>query len=342
MPWPHAKKPKTVTNLFKSSIIKEGAGATYLRMSRLLLQAIGLHAVEGEQQEYQSFRTTINQLLTKANEKAPLEEALLAVSAATKAMHDYGDRTSRYIHAQHLELQALSRMLTEAITDLAPTAAHSRELHEIDWSISKASSLEDIKDLKKRIADCLETIRTEITEDQGNAKHASNAAVPELRREDELHGPADTIQQLPSTELPVRSEGEAAIRKNRQNGSRSFAGVFVVDRLRYVNSRFGNDIGNRIIALFQQRLASELSPEDRLFRWDESSFLVLFEKRESEDKLRRGIKQILFKRLVETFAVNDRSVMLTVSASWTVVPIAEVSCDVLVSKLDSFVAQNTR
>ncbi len=311
-------------------------------MCRLLLQAIGLHAVEGEQQEYQSFRTTINQLLTKASDKASAAEGLVAVSAATKAMHDYGDRTSRYIQAQHLELQALSRMLTEAITDLAPTAAHARELHEIDWSISKAASLEDIKDLRKRIADCLETIRSEITEEQKNAKRAPRVLEPDPELEKELDDRADAIQHLPLTELPVRSEGEAAIRKIRHNGGRSFVAIFVVDRLRYVNTRFGNEIGNQITALFQQHLASEISPGDRLFRWDESSFLVLFEKRESEDQLRREIEQILLKRLVETFTVNDRSITLTISARWTMVPIAEVSCDAMLNKLDLFVAQNTR
>jgi GGDEF domain-containing protein len=333
-----------VRNPFKRVIPKEEVAQTYLRTSRLLLQAIGLHAVEGEQQEYQSFRTIINGLLTKTSGDTPLEEILTAVGIATKAMYDYGFRTSQLIRAQHLELQGLSRMLTETITDLSPTAAHSRELREIDWSISKASSLEDIKDLQNRIADCLETIRTEIAEGQKNARHESMGDVPQATLENPVNDAADGAQQqLSSAEVIAgRFEGEAAIRRGRQHGSHSFAAVFVVDRLRYVNSRFGNDVGGQIIALFERRLAGALSGRDRLFRWDESSFLALFDTREPERKVRRQIEQMLFKRLVETFTINDRSVMLTISASWTVVPIAEVSCDAVVSRLDSFIAQNSR
>ncbi|HXF13648.1 MAG TPA: diguanylate cyclase [Terriglobales bacterium] len=333
-----------VRNPLKRFISIEKAAQTDLRMSRLLLQAIGLHAVEAEQQEYQSFRTTINALLTKITEETPLEEILTAVGVATKAMYDYGFRTSQLIKAQHLELQALSRMLTETIIDLSPTAAHSMALREIDWSISKASSLEDIKDLQKRIADCLETIRTEITEGQGNARHKSMVDLPTATLENRLSDAADIAQQqLPFTDVIAgRSEAETAIRSSKQHGSHSLAAVFVVDRLRYVNSRFGNDIGNQIIALFERRLAGALLGEDRLFRWNESSFLALFETGEPEAKVRRRIEQMLLKRLIETFTINDRSVMLTISASWTVVLIAEISCDAVVSRVDSFVAQNSR
>ena len=132
------------------------------------------------------------------------------------------------------------------------------------------------------------------------------------------------------------------MRESRRNGSRSFATVFVIDRLRHINSRFGQPVSDRLTVLFLERLAGALFSEDRIFRWGESSFVALLENRDSQDEVRRQIERILFKRLVETFTIKDQSVMVPISSTWSVVPVAETGCDAMVANLDAFVAQNMR
>lgn len=331
-------------NPFKKLSYTLEAAEAYLRTTQLLLQAIGLHAIEGDPQEYATFRTTIEGLQSKVAENTPLAEGLLAVGAAAKAMHDYGIRTTRFIKAQSAEWQELVRMLIGAIDDLDPTAAQSTRLRDINWKIGKAVAAEEIRDLRKTIAEYLEAIRNEIT----RTSEKSTTALPggPEARPDKTIGNGTTVNanQQPNSVagLPARPEAEAAIHECRRNGNSSFAVLFVIDRLRYVNSRFGGQIGERITALFLERLVSALSDEDRLFRWGESSFISLLENRDSEGAVRRQIERILFKRLVESFTIKDQSVMLPISATWTVVPIAEMNCEAIVSSLDSFVAQNTR
>jgi GGDEF domain-containing protein len=333
-----------VTNPFRRSGHHEEAAETYLRTSRLLLQAIGLHAVEGEPHEYQSFRATIEGLQSKLTEKTPLPEGLLAVGAAAEAMHDYGLRTTRFTKAHSLSWRALVRMIVTAIGDLAPTAAHSVELREIDWKIVKASTLEEIRDLRKLIAACLEAIRNEIA----GAGAIANSALPIVERalaEKTIGNAAIANPVEPpdsSTGLFVRCDAEAAIRESRRNGSRSFAVIFVIDRLRHINSRFGQPVGDRLIALFLQRLTGAVLTEDRLFRWGESSFVALLGRRDSEGDVRREIERILFRRLVETFTVKNQSVVVPISATWSIVAIAEMGCDATVAELDTFVVQNVR
>jgi GGDEF domain-containing protein len=333
-----------VLNPFKKFRHSAEAAETYLRTSQLLLQAIGLHAVEAEPQEYQSFRVTIEDLESKLNKEVPLAEGLLAVGAAAEAMHDYGLRTTRFIRAQNVGWQALARTLIEGIGDLAPKASHSAELREINWKVGKASTVEDIRDLKKLVSECLEDIRNEIT--GARAKEKNSAAVIEPAPPAEVPaGAAAAASPAPrpdsSTELLIRSEAEAAIRESRQNGDRSFTALFVIDRLRHIYSRFGKPVGDRVGALFVQRLAGILLPEDRMFTWGESSVVALLKERDSEREARQQIERILFRRLVETFTVRDQSVMLPISATWVIVPVAEIAYEGIVDRLDSFVAQNT-
>jgi GGDEF domain-containing protein len=332
-----------VNNPFKRFRHREDAAETYLRTSRLLLQAIGLHAVEGEPNEYQSFRATIEGLQLRLSEKTPLPEGLMAVGAAAEAMHDYGLRTTRFTRVQNLAWRALARMLVAGIGDLAPTAAHAVELRDINWKIGKASTLEEIRNLRKLIAECLETIRKEAA---GAKANTATAVVEPPPSPETTTGNASaansTFQSDLSPGLLVRCDAEAAIRESRQNGGRSFAVIFVIDRLRHINSRFGQPVGDRIVALFLERLAGVLSTEDRLFTWGECSFAALLERRGSEDDVRRQVERILFRRLVETFTVKEQSVVVPISATWSVVPVAEMGCDAIVSRLDSFVAQNSR
>jgi GGDEF domain-containing protein len=337
-----------VLNPFKKFRHSAEAAETYLRTSQLLLQAIGLHAVEAEPQEYQSFRVTIEALESKLNKEVPLAEGLLAVGAAAEAMHDYGLRTTRFIKAQNSGWQALARVLTEAIGDLDPKASHAVELREINWKIGKASTVEDIRDLKRLVAECLEGIRNEITGARVKEK-SSPAAVavavvePALLTEMPVASAA-AANPLPrpdfSTELPVRCDAETAIRESRQNGDRSFAVLFVIDRLRHIYSRFGKPVGDKVRALFLKRLAGMLLPDDRLFTWGESSVVALLKQRDSENEARQQVERTLFRRLVETFTVRDQSVMLPISATWVIVPVAESGYDAIADRLDSFVTQN--
>jgi GGDEF domain-containing protein len=335
-----------VVNPFRRSSHREEAAETYLRTSRLLLQAIGLHAVEGEPHEYESFRATIEGLQAKLSETTPLPEGLIAVGAAAEAMHDYGLRTTRFTKAQNLSWRALVRMLVAAVGDFAPTGAHSAELREIDWKIGKASTLDDIRDLRKLIKACLAVIRNEIAAAATKVNGAAAVAEQAPLSEKTVVATVTVASPMPppdsSTGLLARCHAEAAMRESKQNGSRSFATIFVIDRLRHINLRFGQPVGDRLTVLFLQRLASALLSEDRLFRWGASSFVALLENRDSQDEVRRQIERILFRRLVETFTVKDQSVMVPISATWNVVPIAETGCDEMVASLDAFVAQNMR
>jgi GGDEF domain-containing protein len=328
-----------VINPFKKSNSDNEAAETYLRTSQLLLQSIGLHAVEGEREEYESFRAAIAQLQPKFDETKPLREALIAVGAASKGMHEYGRRTTRFIRAQCEEFQAVVRMLTAAIADLAPIRVDASELQDLNWIIGKTSTVEEIRDLKKRLSEYIQAVRQEVVEN-GKAAELTTETGSELEKTTADPTAAALREQYPSTELPSRTQSETAIRKSIQSGKRCCAVIFSIDRFSHIRSRFGPAISDQIVTLFTQRLTSELAARDRLFRWGDSSLLVLLEGRDSEDEVRREIGRALFRRFEETFTIRNRPIILPISATWLVITLFGQSCDQVVSKLDSFVAQS--
>lgn len=334
-------------NPFRKSQAQQEAAAAYLRTSRLLLQAIGLHSVEGEPQEHQLFRATLNDLQAKLSEKVPPSEGLVAVGVASKAMEDYSRHTSRFIKAQNFERQSVIQMLAETVIRLAPESGHAAaELREIDAKLGKATTVEEIRALKSRMAECLKSIQHAPAE---KPEENSPQITAKSEMNDELEGatgetPWENVPQNddPLTGLPIRQRGEMAVRQCSQTGKRWYAVVFVVDRIRVINARFGYAIGDRILFLFVQRLAQELLASDQLFRWAGASFMAVLERSGSEEEVGRQMERIFSRRQEETFTVGPRSVVLPISASWSVIPISDSELDAVVRKIDWFAAQGER
>ena len=75
-----------------------------LRIVRLMVQGIALHAVEGDPQDYQIFRRDLQEQM-EAIEAGPSEaELLLRTGSVLKTLEDYNERTTRHLRMQGAEL----------------------------------------------------------------------------------------------------------------------------------------------------------------------------------------------------------------------------------------------
>src|SRR6266567_4309993 len=109
---------------FLSDDSRETAEA-YERMSLMLLQAIGLHAVEGDRADYDMLRCAIADLQKSLTEDPSPANILVTTGAAVKLMQNYNRRTSHILSARSLELQTMVGMLTGAISQIASTSQTS-------------------------------------------------------------------------------------------------------------------------------------------------------------------------------------------------------------------------
>ena len=115
-----------------------------------------------------------------------------------------------------------------------------------------------------------------------------------------------------------------------------YAGLFVLDRLQTIVSRFGDELGDRLILFFVQHLSTALTGNDTLFRWSPTSFLALIHRCETPEMVRRHMARTMAQRTEQTFEIGDRSVVLPVSSSWVVIPLFQQTYAEIAKKLDAF------
>lgn len=321
---------------FLSSDDRETAEA-FERMARLLLQAIGLHAVEGDRVDLDSFQAAVTSVQTSLDQDPSPKNVLAATGSAVGALQNYNKRTSLFIRAKSVELQAIVGMLTQAMTQISNGSQNSiSRLQELQKEIEHASMLGDVRALKTRLSDCLQSIRTEVTR-QREESARSVADLGARMREAREAKPFQALENCdPATGLPRRADAEAAIAAACEDGSHSYAGLFVVERIQAIRTRFGPAMADQVLVAFLQRLSQVMGPTDQVFRWDDSSFLALLDRSASADQVRKELGKILSQRMEHIVDIESRSVVLPVASTWLVTPLGETGYPEILRTLQTF------
>jgi len=311
--------------------------AAYERMAQLLLQAIGLHAVEGDRGDYDAFRTTVADLQKSLTEDPSPSNILVSTGAAVKAMQDYNRRTSNFIRARGIELQSIVGMLTQAMSQISNGSEVSiHRLRDLEKQIEHASMVEDMRTLKARLSECLETIQTETVRQRDESKRVVEELDHGLRkaREPKEIVPVGDADKL--TGIPTRPQAEQAIRVACQEGAHTYAALFLLDRIQAISSRFGFALGDQVVLFFLQYLSQGLLADDQIFRWGPGAFLALLQRDEPAAQVRSQLGKFLSRRMEQSFAIADRSVVVPIGSTWVVVPLFESTFSEVIHKLEVF------
>ena len=313
------------------------------RMSQLLLQAIGLHAVEGDRADYDWFRCVIADLQSNLSRDSSSANVLVATGIAVTSLQDYNRRTSQFIHYKGVEMQGMVGMLTQAMSRVATTSLTSiARLQDLQKQVEHAAMVEDVRTLRLRLSECLESISGE----SERQRHESTQAVMEMKRELQKARERKPVQASGESDLvtglPLRSDAEGSVRALCEAGAHAYAGLFVLDRLHAITSRFGQSLGDKVMIFFLQHLSQGLAAKDQLFRWSPVSYLALLHREDSPDQVRQEMGKFLSRRLEQTFDVGDRSVAVPVASTWVIVPLFESTYTQIVHKLDAFGEASSR
>lgn len=314
------------------------AGAL-LRLVQLLLQGIETHAVKGDAADYQKFKEDMQKVQEELGEQPAASEVLVLAGGVIKLLEEYNNRTSKFIHAQCAELQAIVGMLTKTMTTVASGSEGSiTRLQSIEKQLHKASMIEDFQTAKLRMAECLDTLRVEIVHQREESAQTVSSLKGEIEKWQERTVAKPGQRTGQPSGVPERAEAEAALVAAAKENRRVFAVIFVVERVSLVNSRFGYAVGDQLLQFFAEHLARSFSSSDKLYRWSVPSFLLLVERRESAEKVRAEIMRVTSQRLSQTVQVGARSVLLPVAANWTMFPVLEIRpIQSLFQQLDGFV-----
>jgi hypothetical protein len=133
-----------------------------LRVIRLLLQGIALHAVEVGRADHENFRLDMQALLEAVGANPSTAVLLVTTGSALKMLENYNQSTTQYLRMQGAELQNMIGMLTRTVAALVSGSNRSvTRLREIEGQLVEASEIQDVRMLRLRMEQCLERIREE-------------------------------------------------------------------------------------------------------------------------------------------------------------------------------------
>ena len=316
------------------------ADSAYRRIISLFLQGIALHAVEGEKNDYDRFRADIDEFGKKITPDTPMSELLVAVGASLRAMEDYNRRTSKVIHRQNSELQNMVSMLTRTVITIGSSGESSvHKLQEIEKSIERTRMLEDMQLLKLRLGECLEAVREEALRQKTEGQTTLESLKKEVENSRERVGSvaAAAMELDAATGLPSKKEALKAIQAAVESPPNKFLAIAVISRVQAVNARFGYAIGDQVLSTFAKHFKDNLGAQDQVFRWHGPAIIAVLERDDRLEKVRAEIRRFAEVKLEKTAEVGNRTILLPISASWSIFAVAPPT-EELLKKMEAFTA----
>jgi len=306
------------------------------RIINLLLEGMGLHAVEGDPLEYEKFRKDISEAGAKMMPETSCSDLLVAAGSVIRAMEEYNQRISGTTRQRSVEMQNIISMLTQAMIAVSDSSERSAgRLHEIEKQLQSASMIEDVRLLKLRLGECLEKIQ----EEKQVQVEQSSRVIENLEKtiqQSPQHEPVTSGMDL-TTGLPDRTVAEAALNKCATANEKAYAAIFIADRVQLINARFGYAAGDEILKTIKTHIQKGLRPVDRLYRWRGPSFLALLKREESADLVRGELSRITMAKLEKTVEIGNKSVLLPIGVHSAIFAVT-ASVKLLTHKIDAFVA----
>jgi len=316
-----------------------GTDDTYRHVIDVLLQGIALHAVQGEDAVYARFQADLERLANTLMSDAKPAELLVASGELIHTLENYNRSTTDFIRRQNSELQNMVSMLTQTVIKVAANSDTSvAKLQDIEKALAQVHMLEDIKLLKMRLSECLNTVRAEAERQKTDGQAAIAKLEDELTASRERVGTVVVAKDVDTVSgLPSKREAERALRAVADSPDGKYVIVVVVNRVNAVNARFGYEVGDKILIRCAERFRSGLTADDQLFRWQGPSFLAILSRNSRIDTVRSEIRHLADSQLDQTIEVGNRTVLIPVSSNWSVLQ-ASSSLEALQKKIEAFTA----
>ncbi len=322
--------------------VKEDVESSYRRMIDLFLQGISLHAVEGDQADYQRFRSDMDRFAGRLAPEASVTERFVVVGEVLRALEDYNRHTSKFMRIQNTELQNMVAMLTQTVIAVGTSSETSvAGLQQIERALERTRMVEDIHSVKAQLGECLKSVRGESLRQKAAGKAALDKIQQELAHSMQRIGGLSLGPKTdPATGLPGKPEACKALEEALASPAPAFVLIAVINRLEVVIARFGSAIGEQGLAVAAQHFRTALPAGDRLYRWDGPVLMAVLRRAAAIDSVREEVGRFAGKKLEKSFAIGARSVSLPISASWAIFPTVP-PLDALLRKVEIFIAAQT-
>ncbi|MBL8212465.1 MAG: diguanylate cyclase [Bryobacterales bacterium] len=317
---------------------------TLRRVLTLLMQAIELHTVEGDADDYRRFRSSMQIALTGFGPESTADQLLVMAGAVTTAVREYSERTSRFIRTQVAEYHRIVHLLTETVSHCAQGDERALgRLKSLEEQLQRAAQVEDVRELRIELGHCLASLQASVQEQKEEAAKAERlrAAVDAVCR--------PVVQEEPRREGQARGSGnfdlltQELVREavgNRPRDRLQYVLVLVVDKFAALQTRFGPELADRILWLLKRDVKRRLNDQDRLYRWHGAVFVGLLSRDYRLAEVSAEMARAVSSKFEEHVEVGQRSILLTASVNWTVFPMEGPDGEIL-RKIDEFAGRHS-
>jgi len=306
----------------------------------LLLENIGATAVEANADECESFREDIRRIADGLPSDLPPDNLMVIAAGAAQALANYNKKVETFLASREAEVAKILSMLHNTVIDIAGEHTRSaKRLQEITQELEQTGAVSDLRILKGRLTECLNGLREETRQQKADAAVTMQKLQLTIERGRAAVTKAPDHRRDPVAKLPGRDEALAAMQAAIDSGSRQYAVVMVIKRIKMINARFGAEAGDRMLVGFREHLQTQLPQTDQLFRWIDPALVAILERPVPAAVVRIQLKRILDTRIEVTYSGEGRSVLIPISAAWLVLPL--ISTADAQRQIDAFIAAQT-
>jgi GGDEF domain-containing protein len=289
----------------------------YARCLQLLLQGLSLHTIEGDPDDMALFQQDLNSVAGALTEESSAEELLLGVGSVIHAFDEFTRSTNKFTRARTHEFHAMLAMATETISFLGSSSeAELKQLHTFEKKLHDAATIEDVRGLRAKLDECLKDIRNESL----RVKEHSQTKIAAFKAGIELAAGQVSPKKLrgldTATGLAGHAAAEEAVASRISDGEPFAVTLFIVDRLRILNGRFGRAISDQVLMLVAQHLGQTLPGDSSLFRWSGSAFLAILPAGVTGNAAKKQMQHVVATRLEKSIETGGRSLLLPIALSF--------------------------
>ena len=141
---------------------------------------------------------------------------------------------------------------------------------------------------------------------------------------------------------PLREQAIRAISNRVESAKSNYGVVLVLSQFDMFRMRYGITSAERLLHALSAQVMKTLPPEDRLYQWSNRALIALCERNSSLDEVRLEMTALCSRRIDYFLNAPERSALVTLSSTWTLLPLYKTSVEKVIEQVDGFERQHSR
>ncbi len=311
---------------------------TLIEHLQFLIRGIALHAIESDPEQLALLNRRLGEIAQSLSSESSADELLAAIGKTLRLTQEYNGQATLLFKGQVEELrEMLAAMVATTEFIVSSSAISVKQLGFMESQLQKASSLEDLRQLKTFAAACLTLVRRESTRLQEETHARIDALKNHVTRLSVRLKAAAIEESLDQTTgLPGRAAAEQSIEDKIAAGKSFVAAQYMMTEMAAINDRFGCLVGEEVMVTCAHMLAKKLSGA-ALFRWSGPAFVAIFDPSLGVADAEIRARQAGAQKLERDVDVDGRTLLIVVSPKCQVQQISPLTePGTIFNAMDSF------